>query len=98
MACSGAPPTAAVEQTSSTKAKNLECIGESSFLSRLHTYDKTSALNADLSKMPATLLKLKRLDDFCERILHVNHWTQVHRVQGSDHLKLMSPAARCYSV
>src|SRR5271167_1387001 len=98
MACFGAPPTAAVEQRSSTMAKNLECIGERSPSFTWHTHNNASVLNTDLAKMPATLLKLERLDDFCEGIRHVNHRTQVHRVQGSDHLKLMSPAAHCDAV
>src|SRR5271156_2171168 len=51
MACSGALPIAAVEQTSSTKAKNLEYIGESSFLYTWHLYDRASALNTDRAKM-----------------------------------------------
>src|SRR5277367_2461861 len=42
MACSGAPPTAAVEKTSSAKAKNLDCIGEHSFL---HMADAQQGVN-----------------------------------------------------
>lgn len=64
MACLGAPPTPAVEQTDSDTANNPGCIRESSFLSTWHTYDGASALNADLAKKPATLLELNRLDDF----------------------------------
>src|ERR1700683_1115314 len=41
-------------------------------LSTWNTHNSASMLDADFAKMPATFLKLKRLDDFCEGIRHVN--------------------------